>query len=439
MPRRSATTTKKLKAGSPGSGNKKKDLHLTVTPLSMKKSLHKKVESPPKSDSSSRSASLTRLSGSPKVKSVLDFGKRVVLSPKSSAKMSRNQGGADDSLNFHRVSPIPSPVAVTPPKASPARRGMAPPHGEVPLATKKASVSSKKKVVSLPGVVPSLSHDSLLSTSTTRHDSMKSMRENAISIIASITDDEARVEHSVPTLDSHDEDETEPMPTSLSGRRQSDASSVASGYDLEQTPSSAFVVTLDRQADEVSEEDDGTTQSSKATKKKRRKGPALCFPSSKRQGKQKKQARESVSVEMSQLTESEDATGTESEDVEEEEALDTAEVTILSSRPVMLDGYTPIDKGMPLNRSQIVKTVGGHKYKFSPVKGGRKGVTPGRRRTKRTKVPVLSDGERYAYTVDENVLHTVAGRVRPLEERNEKEQRRERKPSKEWGSGGCIT
>ena len=431
MPRKSIPTVRKPKARDPSTGSKK-DLHLTITPLPVKKSLKKKIQSPPKSHSS-RLASLNKSPGSPRARSVLHMAKRVVLSPKSSAKMSRNQGGVNanvDALNFQQVSPEPSPVAVTPPTSSSAQRGLTPPHGKVTVSTNKASASSKKKVVS--SVLSSVSPDSPLSASTARHESMKSMRENAISIIASITEDEARVEHTRPTINSPDEDEADPVPTPLSGRRQSDTSSVVSGYGLEQTPCSTHVVTIGKQS--ASEEDDGTTQSSKAARKKRRKGPALCYPSSKRPIKQKKeQAREGTAEKLSQLTESEGETGTESEDVGD---VAPNEVTVISSRPVMLDGYTPMDKGVPLNRSQIVRTIGGHKYKYSPVKG-RKGVTPGRRRTKRTKVPVLSDGERYAYTVDENVLQTVAGRVRPLEERNEKEQRhREKKPSEEWRSRG---
>lgn len=90
---------------------------------------------------------------------------------------------------------------------------------------------------------------------------------------------------------------------------------------------------------------------------------------------------------------------------------------------IMLDGYTPITKGIPLTRSQIVKSVGGHKYQLSPAKK-RALATPGVRRSNRTRVPV---GKKYAYALDENVLPTVAGVVRPLEERNEVPKKRSKR------------
>ena len=292
------------------------------------------------------------------------------------------------------------------------------------------------------------------------------MRENAISIIASITEDEAHVDYSL-SGDSQQANTGSTLP--VSRRRQSDAS-VVSGYGGEQTPSNTFVVTLGERCDQDSdygdtmvagESDAGSSEndsrtskgtnkkkkgtpagslddgskSSKGTGKKRKRTTALCY---KKPHRERNKSVGDASVELSQLTESqsEEATGSE-EEGDEYTAL--TDISAVASKPVMLDGYTPLDKGIPLNRSQLLKTLGGHTYKFSPVKG-RKGVTPGRRRTKRTRVPVLPSGETYAYTVDENVLHTVAGRVRPLEERNEEKQQRERKPSEGCGEGGrcCV-
>ena len=409
MPKKWGTTSKKHKVQAPETGSTtKKELQLTISPLARKK----EAESPAK-----------RL-----------LTKTVVLSPKSSAKLSRNQGRPDDSLNFHEVSPDPSPVAsLTPPTALPSQRGAVPHPRESPRPTRKASVSAMKKIVASSHLMDPGS-PSNASATVARHESMKSMRENAISIIASITEDEALVDHSVPAV-GH-QGETGSLPP-VSSRRRSDASSVVSGYGVEQTPSSAYVVTLEGQCDEDSGGDDAmvagesdtessdyTTQSNKGTRKKAR-HTALCY---KRPRGQRKQSLEDVSVEQSQLTEnqSEEDTGSELDDSED---VTPADISAVASRPVMLDGYTPVEKGIPLNRSQLVKTIGGHKYKYSPVQG-RKGVTPGRRRTKRTRVPVLPGRETYVYTVDENVLHTVAGKVRPLEERNEDKQQQERKPSK---------
>ena len=98
---------------------------------------------------------------------------------------------------------------------------------------------------------------------------------------------------------------------------------------------------------------------------------------------------------------------------EEEESFENLPTNI--GDVVKLDAYTPMNKGIPFNRSQVIKSIGGHKYHLSPTKK-RIGVTPGVRRSKRTRVPI---GKQYVYALDENMLPTVAGMVKPLEERNE--------------------
>lgn len=417
MPRQKSTTAKKPGGRHSETGSTaKKELHLTISPLAQKEK-----QSHTARKSMSRGSSITRTA------------KPVVLSPKSSAKHSHNPGEADDVLTFHEVTRDASPVvSLTPPTTSPSKRGVATRPRESPRATQKASVSARKRQESSSLVRSPRDPNSPLTASptTTRHESMKSMRENAISIIASITEEEARVDHSVSAQD-HKDERGPILP--VSRRRQSDAS-VLSGYGVEQTPSSTVVVTLDKQRDKeesdydatmlATESDtgssDGATMSANTTSKKKKR-TALCY---KRPRRQRKQSLENVSVKPSQLADDdqseEEDSGSEPEDVEYSPL---ADISAVASKPVKLDGFTPIDKGIPLNRSQLLKTVGGHMYKYSPVKG-RKGVTPGRRRTKRTRVPVLTSGETYAYTVDENVLHTVAGRVRPLEEVKERQQKR---------------
>ncbi len=430
MPRLKSTTAKKPGVRHSETGNTaKKELHLTISPLAQKEKQSQTVRK-----SMSRGSYNTRTT------------KLVVLSPKSSAKHSHNQGEADDVLTFQEGTRDASPVvSLTPPIASPSKTRPR----ESPRVTRKASVLAKKRLESSSLVSSPQDSNSPLSASpatTTRHESMKSMRENAISIIASITEEKARVDHSVSVPD-HQDERGSILP--VSRRRQSDAS-LLSGYGVEQTPSSTVVVTLDEQrGKEESDYDatmlatesdpgssDGATMSAQTTgKKKKKKSTALCY---KRPRRQRKQSLEDVSVEARQLSDDdqseEEDSGSEPEDVEYS-AL--ADISAVASRPVKLDGFTPIDKGIPLNRSQLLKTVGGHTYKYSPVKG-RKGVTPGRRRTKRTRVPVLAGGETYAYTVDENVLHTVAGRVRPLEEEKERQQKRKNSKGFRVGSVVCV-
>lgn len=429
MPRQKSTTAKKPGVRHSETDNTaKKELHLTISPLAQKEKQSHTVKK-----SMSRGSSNRRTT------------KPVVLSPKSSAKHSHNQGEADDVLTFHEVTRDASPVvSLTPPTASPSRTRPR----ESPRVTRKASVSAKKRLESSSRVRSPRDPNSSVNASpaTTRHESMKSMRENAISIIASITEEEARMDHSVSAPD-HQGGRGSILP--VSRRRQSDAS-VLSGYGLEQTPSSTVVVALDEQRDEEESDYDatmlatesdsggteGATMSAKTTgKKKKKKSTTLCYKLPRRQ---RKQSLEDVSVELSQLTDGdqseEEDSGSEPEDVEYSALTD---ISAVASRPVKLDGFTPIDKGIPLNRSQLLKTVGGHMYKYSPVKG-RKGVTPGRRRTKRTRVPVLAGGETYAYTVDENVLHTVAGRVRPLEEAKERQQKRKNSKGCRGGSVVCV-
>ena len=62
------------------------------------------------------------------------------------------------------------------------------------------------------------------------------------------------------------------------------------------------------------------------------------------------------------------------------------------------------------------KRSGGHEYHLSPIQT-RVGVTPIVRRSRRTRVPI---GSQYVYALDENILPTVAGIVKLLEELNEK-------------------
>ena len=112
----------------------------------------------------------------------------------------------------------------------------------------------------------------------------------------------------------------------------------------------------------------------------------------------------------------------DAEEEEEEEELSGIN-TPLEPKDHRLDCFTPVQKDIGLNQSQVIKSMGGNKYHMKPLKG-RTGVTPGKRRSKRTRVPRLEQNHQYIYQVDQNLIQTVIGVGEPINKKEPQKAKR---------------
>ena len=375
-------------------------VEISIPRLTAKKSHQKKSPLSPKSSTK------TSPDGSGNVSSKLSHRmERILYSPskkKSNVSDSPSiEEFGDGSLNTDVVLPTPhtlpsSPMTAVSPRSISSSRDttssgprLASTRKTLRKSSKKLTVHSKTKPAlrrtsnNLKHVSPRDSFPSV--TESMAENGLETMKKSAFEVIASIGDTSV----DVSDYDNTTSGQPDLDPDSMSSSRYTNPDTVNTEDSVEEGESSDTENTSGTDTPLVPVE-----RLPKGKRPRKRKWSHVALPrKNKKRAASKSHSKESCT--------------------EEEESFEKFPTNI--GDLVKLDAYTPIHKDIPLNRSQIIKSIGGRKYHLSPTKK-RVGVTPGVRRTKRTKVPI---GKQYVYALDENMLPTVAGMVKPLEERNE--------------------